>query len=142
MRQFFKNFWSKYKAEIIAAVGIILLYLTFFALGITCPIKFITGVSCPGCGMSRACLHAAKFDFKSAFYYHPMWITIPVFAFLLIFFKIKKIKIAFNITLCVFAVMMLCVYVYRLFFLSQSIVVFTPEEGVIPRIYRAIKGLF
>ena len=140
MRLFITNLWKAYKSEIGVAIGIALLYLTFFAFGITCPIKFITGISCPGCGMSRACLHAIKLDLSTAFNYHPMWITIPFFAFFLIFFKWKKNNIAFSVTVGIFAVSMIVVYMWRLFFLPQSIVVFEPEKSVFAKLFRAIKS--
>ena len=142
MRLFLTKLWKEHRSEIGMISGVILLYLTFFAFGITCPIKFITGVSCPGCGMSRACLHAAKLDIESAFGYHPMWITVPFFAFFLIFFKWKKKDLAFNITVGIFAAAMIGVYIWRMLFLPQSIVVFEPENGVFPKLFRLIKNLF
>ena len=141
MRQKITDLWSKYRSEICAVIGILLLYLFFFAVGITCPIKFLTGVSCPGCGMSRACLHAAKLDFRSAFAYHPMWITIPFVAFFLVLFKWKKKKTAFNITLYTFALLMIGVYIYRMFFLPQDIVVFSPNKSAFAKAFQYLKSL-
>ena len=142
MRQKTKDIWSKYKSEICAAAGILALYLFFFAVGITCPIKFLTGISCPGCGMSRACLHALKLDFSSAFFFHPMWITLPFVIFFLIFFKWKKKKMAFNITVCVFTALMVGTYFYRLFFFEQNIVVFSPDDSIFAKLFRYLKALF
>ncbi len=141
MRQLFFNLWSKYRYEIGVVLGIVALYLAFFAVGITCPIKFITGVSCPGCGMSRALMNAVKGNFSAAFSYHPMWIILPITAFLLIFFKVKKKVTAFNITIGVFSALMLSVYIYRLFFLSQDVVVFSPSDSVFVRVYSFVRGL-
>jgi uncharacterized membrane protein len=42
-----------------------------FVLG--CPFKWITGIPCPGCGMTHAFLAAAQFDFANAFLYHPLF---------------------------------------------------------------------
>ena len=141
MRQKITYLWSKYKSEICAVIGILLLYLFFFAVGITCPIKFLTGVSCPGCGMSRACMHAAKLDLSSAFAYHPMWITIPFVVTFLVLFKWKKKKTAFNITLYTFAALMIGVYIYRMFFLPQDIVVFSPSESALAKAFENFKIL-
>lgn len=44
-----------------------------------CPIRRLTGVICPGCGMSRAWSAALHLDFSQALYYHPMFWCIPVF---------------------------------------------------------------
>ena len=42
------------KELICAATAVVVLYTAMESIGITCPIKFITGISCAGCGMSRA----------------------------------------------------------------------------------------
>ena len=40
--------------------------------GIGCPIWFSTGISCPGCGMSRAVLLLLSGHFQAAFRMHPL----------------------------------------------------------------------
>ena len=43
------------RVHIVSAIAVVvLLYLVLEGFGITCPIKFLTGISCAGCGMSRA----------------------------------------------------------------------------------------
>ena len=43
-------------------------YVAFITLtGIGCPIRFSTGISCPGCGMSRAVLLMLSGHFQAAF---------------------------------------------------------------------------
>ncbi|MDE7047571.1 MAG: DUF2752 domain-containing protein, partial [Lachnospiraceae bacterium] len=37
-----------------AIAAVLMVYGLFTVLGIGCPIKFITGISCMGCGMTRA----------------------------------------------------------------------------------------
>ena len=64
--------------EIISsAAAVVILYAIMYSLGITCPIKWLTGVSCAGCGMTRAWLSVLRLDFKAAFYYHPLFFTVP-----------------------------------------------------------------
>ena len=53
-------------------------YILLECVGITCPIKFITGISCAGCGMSRAWISLLKLDLKNAFYYHPLFWSVPI----------------------------------------------------------------
>lgn len=55
------------------------------ALEIPCPIRSLTGVICPGCGMSRAWLACLRLDFIGAFSYHPMFWAVPVVAIYLLF---------------------------------------------------------
>ncbi|WP_373689128.1 DUF2752 domain-containing protein [Clostridium sp. YIM B02551] len=50
-----------------------LLYAILRVVGIGCPIKFLTGISCAGCGMTRAWIRVIHLDFKGAFYYHPLF---------------------------------------------------------------------
>ncbi|MEN6420524.1 MAG: DUF2752 domain-containing protein, partial [Smithella sp.] len=52
---------------------IIVFYCILHMLGIGCPIKFVTGIPCAGCGMSRALYCALKLDFHKAFHYHPLF---------------------------------------------------------------------
>lgn len=52
---------------------ILLIYIIFSLFGAGCPIKFITGISSPGCGMTRAVWAALSFRFYEAFYYHPLF---------------------------------------------------------------------
>lgn len=44
---------------------------------ILCPFRFLTQLSCPGCGMGRACIALAQGNLAGAWHYHP-------FAFFLI----------------------------------------------------------
>lgn len=43
-----------------------------------CLCKAITGLPCPGCGMTRAFLHFFQGDLKGAFYYHPLFWLVPI----------------------------------------------------------------
>lgn len=43
-----------------------------------CPINRLTGLPCPGCGMSRALFCLVKLDFAGAWYYHPLVFFLPL----------------------------------------------------------------
>ena len=47
------------------------------------------GLPCPGCGMTRAFFCLLHLDIKSAFYYHPLFWFVPVYAGLAVFKRIK-----------------------------------------------------
>ncbi len=128
-----KKLWTAYKSAFFACAAVILLYLFLFACGITCPIKFFTGISCPGCGMTRAWLHALSLDFSGAFTYHPLWFTVPLLAALWLLFHRKGAKRACSVLLTVFILLMLTVYGIRMF-TPQEVVVYTPEEGFLCRV--------
>lgn len=55
---------------LIGGIYLVLIYTTGFK--IPCPIKFATGLDCPGCGVSRVILSYLKLDFKTAFYTNPV----------------------------------------------------------------------
>ncbi len=67
-------------------LGFLLLAIMVLVLDVGCMFRRITGVPCPGCGMTRACFAAMRFDFKQAFYYHPLWILPAPLALAVVFF--------------------------------------------------------
>lgn len=60
---------------LLLACGVLMLALW---LNIGCLFRNITGIPCPGCGMSRAWLAALRLDLITAFRYHPMFWSVPV----------------------------------------------------------------
>ena len=132
------EFLKKNASTVIALAITACIYILFYAIKADCPIKHIFGFSCAGCGMTRALLSALRLDFASAFYYHPLWFAvIPVFALLILFYFTKKNK-AFYVTLLSSIIALLAVYVVRLIFGDGSIVVFTPMESAIARLFSIV----
>lgn len=43
-----------------------------------CPFALLTGMACPGCGMTRAMSHLVQGDFRVALDYHPLVFVISV----------------------------------------------------------------
>lgn len=110
-----------------------LLYLALGLIGVGCPIKFHTGVSCLGCGMTRAWISVLRLRFGDAFSYHPLW---PVPLIWLIMFSCKKRLDRFNVWLfkavdITFIAAFVIVYIMRMADPSDTIVVFEPENGFI-----------
>lgn len=58
--------------------------LALYATGIGCPIKFLTGLSCPGCGMTRAWIYALTLRPALAFAYHPLFWLVPALVALVV----------------------------------------------------------
>jgi hypothetical protein len=141
MQKRIAEFIKSHRSVLAAVTGIIALYLVLFALGITCPIKYLTGISCPGCGMSRACFNALTFNFAAAFSFHPLWIALPFAVFFLSFFHIKKMRTAFRITLGVCIAAMIAVYVIRLVS-DSTVVVFAVKDGFIYKAVCAVINIF
>lgn len=53
------------------------LFVATLLFGSICPVKTIFGIPCPGCGMTRALIFAARGNFERAFYYHPLFPLAP-----------------------------------------------------------------
>ncbi|SFG15099.1 DUF2752 domain-containing protein [Oribacterium sp. WCC10] len=128
-----------WKSDVKAACVIVAFYLILeMVLGITCPFKFLTGISDAGCGMSRAWLCVLHFDFKGAFYYHPLWI-LPVPAAAAMLFKDRMPEKIYRMFMGMVVAAFLIIYAYRMIFMpDQDIVVFRPREGFIWRSVRAV----
>lgn len=116
-----------------SAIAIIIVYGLFGVLGIGCPIKFVTGISCLGCGMTRAWMSVLRLDIKSAFYYHPAF-WLPPIVLLLLYFKykinIKYYKFFMFTAIGCFVI----IYLVRLIWFNDNIVVFQPENSIISKI--------
>lgn len=128
------------KGEIKAIISIFLFYSIIEILGITCPIKFLTGISCAGCGISRAFLSALKLDFKTAMNFHPLFWLVILAMIVFLFKQIIPIKFIKHFTYF-FITCFISVYIVRLIFYKNNIVVFNPQNGLIYKIIcNIIKG--
>lgn len=77
------------KQDLAALAAVAALYAALHFAGFGCPIKAVTGVSCAGCGMTRAWLAALAGDWAEAFFYHPLfWMVPPA---VLVFFLRKRL---------------------------------------------------
>ncbi len=120
------------------ALAVLLLYLILGALDIGCPIRFLTGISCAGCGMTRAVLAAFRLDFQAAFYFHPLyWLLLPTSLVLLFRRKIPAWIFKTSLTLVVIAFVV--VWIVRLFFVD-SVLEFSPQDGAFFRLLEFLSG--
>ena len=135
-----QKLWADYRHLLAPLLAVAAIYLIFNIVGISCPIKFLTGISCPGCGMTRALIHALRLDFAAAFFYHPLWIgLIPaVIAYFWLYVKGKEKSAKVLLIIC--GATLLIAYVLRMFFAEGDVVVFHPEENLLFRIIEKIKG--
>lgn len=125
---------SKGKKELLIVIALVVILYGFFGIiGIGCPIKYITGISCAGCGMTRAYLSLLKGDVSMAFYYHPLWfLVIPSAIF--IFLK-KKINIRiYKAVIAILIALFVVVYLARMLNTLDTIVVFEPENNIIMKL--------
>lgn len=52
---------------------------------ITCFFKWIFGICCPGCGITRAYISLLRLDFAAAFRFNPMFWSVPILVLLYLF---------------------------------------------------------
>ena len=126
------------RKELICAVtAVVVLYTAMESIGITCPIKFITGISCAGCGMSRAWMAFLQLDIAKAFAYHPLFWLVPI-AVIVLLCK-SKINIKFyKIFMFTIAGAFVIVYLYRMLIGDGNVVVFEPQNNIVFRIIRKL----
>lgn len=131
---------KKDRKELICAVtAVVVLYTAMESIGITCPIKFITGISCAGCGMSRAWLAFLRLDMAKAFEYHPLFWLPPIAVIVLLCKSKINIKI-YKIFIFTIILMFAIVYICRLIWSGDDIVVFEPQNNILFRIIRVINS--
>lgn len=125
--------------EAISAIAaVVILYIILESFGVTCPIKYLTGISCAGCGMSRAWISLLHLNLRDAFMYHPLFFLPPV-ALIIMLCK-SKINIKFyKIFMFTIAGAFVIVYLYRMIAGNDNIVVFEPQNNIIFRIMRELK---
>lgn len=92
-------------------------WLALYLLDIGCIFRLMTGIPCPGCGMTRAWLAALRLDFAAAFAYHPLFWVVPI-AFVLAFVREEvassKLKHGVDIAVAMLCVLVVAVWIVRL----------------------------
>ncbi|MBO5291789.1 MAG: DUF2752 domain-containing protein [Lachnospiraceae bacterium] len=120
---------SKQTLERYLCILLIAVVLLFYK----CPFRLFLGISCPGCGMSRAFLALLRLDFQSAFYYHPLFPLVILLAVwgLLEYFHILHVKKTMRrILLILTCALFLLVYLIRLCS-GSDVVQFCPEDSLL-----------
>lgn len=116
-------------------IGKIILFsaLAVFYLTCGCPIRFFTGISCPGCGMSRAAAALLRLDLPLALEMHPLVLLLPVAA--IIYFARRLMpKRILRLLLGFALILLITVYIVRMN--SDSSIVYADfENGMIFRLF-------
>ena len=99
--------WNGNHTEWKAAFAVAALYLLLAAIGHGCPIRWITGIPCPGCGLSRAYLAFFRLVFREAFACHPLFWAVPVMFGAVFWWERKGSRWARNLALVLGAAFLL-----------------------------------
>ena len=129
---------KSHRIEVITSVAVVvMLYVILESFGVTCPIKYITGISCAGCGMSRAWIALLHFNIHEAFMYHPLFFLPPVVVIVMLLKSKINIKV-YKIFMFTIAGAFVIVYLYRMFIGDGNVVVFEPQNNIVFRIIRKL----
>lgn len=100
---------------VVVLVGI---SLSIYSGGSLCVIRSITGLPCPGCGMTRALIALSKLEFTKAVRFHPLSLMMLPFGGLLVFSpfnsSLRRLigkKVFWQLLIAIFLV----VYIVRMF---------------------------
>ncbi len=110
-----KDFFNdiiKYWYLVVLLLGLIILRILGYE---NCLFHLLFKYPCPSCGLTRAFLAFFKGDFKLAFYYHPLFILIPLVLLLFFFRKVKALKALYykNIIWYFIIIIFLLTYIIR-----------------------------
>lgn len=106
-KQLLKYVIYNIKSIIVFGVLIAILYFT----GIGCPVRFLYGACCPGCGLTRAYVSLLHGDCNMALIYHPLFILPPIIYAIYMSKVNNKIK---NMVFLTSVVLFLALYLLRL----------------------------
>lgn len=91
------------KISILLIVLIFIILICILGIKIPCPFYMLTGLYCPGCGVTRCILSILKLDFYAAFRYNPLVFILLPFIFIYVVYKIyiwlfnKKDKLTYKL---------------------------------------------
>jgi hypothetical protein len=119
-------------------------FVVMMSTGVGCIFRFLTGIPCPACGMTRAYLSLLNLDIKSAFYYHPLFFLIPIVIYLIVSADEadKRAKSRKSLIMLVIIIIFLLTWIYRLFFMENSPVTIDISSCIVVKLVsKIIKGV-
>lgn len=139
-----RKLFQKINRDVLLAVlAVVAIYLVFSILGIGCPIKWATGISCAGCGMTRAYWSLLHLDIKHAFIYHPLFWSVPLVLLIFVLYMAGRVPTrTANYIKYFTAFLFILVYVVRLLDPDDTVVVASIEEGLAWKAVYAVRQVF
>ena len=121
-----KDILDRVKLLLVIAVVVILLAVS----GIGCPVRFLFGIPCPGCGITRACMAALRGEFADAFRWHPLFpVAVASMLYIILgkrpLFGSSRTESVFLVT---FSVAMVIIWLIRVFF-GEYLGIFDLDSG-------------
>ena len=130
--------WARYGGVMIGFAVLGAFFLLRFALGLPCPIRYLTGIACPGCGMTRALWSLATLDPAAAWHYHPACFGLLALAPPLLWCHHTGKRKGTAALLSLLVILLLTVYLFRLLTGDRTVVTVEPQNGLIGRLLRQL----
>lgn len=123
--------------DLILAVLVLAVYVHLsFVVTVKCPVRWLTGISCPSCGLSRAVFALCKLDFAAAWAANPaIFYLIPVAPVLLVAY-LRKAKKLTDVLLWITAGVLIAVYLYRILVLQSPALEADWSKGFIAGLFQ------
>lgn len=128
-----KQMKRKYIWFIFAFIMAVLAYM----IGSGCPQQAFLGISCMGCGMTRAYLSLLHGDIRNAFFYHPAFWTVPIATVLLVLQK-RLSKKSFYLGIGCIIIIFIIIYIYRIL-CHDPVLIFDIKKGYIYKIWKSLR---
>jgi hypothetical protein len=103
MIKFLSKVSLQQKSAYLIAIYLVIILLNYLTSNFTnsptlCPFRLLTGLPCPGCGLTRSIGVLAQGNLQLSLNFHPLGIVIVFIALLIMFFPIRFQKIVEEIT--------------------------------------------
>lgn len=135
-RHFGGAFLQTWKRNISLIGALILIIANYYFIG--CPIRFLSGIPCLGCGMTRAWIQVLHGNIRTAFYFHPLWLCPPLFVLLYLFLR-PKYRRAYDFFAILFSCLFVAAYGIRVY-MHNPIVAINLHDGLIYKAFDFIKA--
>lgn len=126
------------KRNMLVLTAILLVYVVFYLIGVGCPIRFLTGVPCPGCGMTRAGLALLHGRVREALHFHPAIFLVPFLPVWVLFHNRWSRRLQKILALSIVTILILF-YIYRLTH-PDDVISIRLSDGVYVKIYHFLLG--
>lgn len=125
------------KKEVYYLIFSMVAVFLFYFFGPGCPQQALFGISCLGCGMTRAYIQLLHGNIKGAFFYHPAFWTVPI-AVPVFFFRNKIRKEIVYVIVGLIFLIFLSAYLYR-FYTHDPVLIFDIKKGLLYKIWKALQ---
>ncbi len=126
-------------------VAVLLVWLFTHGLPYFCPLRWIAGIECPACGMTRAADALLQFHFLQAWRYHPLIFVVLLYAGILaVLWLLGKDKLMHAKELWILLILLFLIWwvIKVIAYANGQYPAFYESQAVIPQMIRFIGQFF